>query len=497
MDTNSHNDPTIVSNPGTEKEELSMDNALLKKLREVVERNLKNEQFSVEDLAEEVAYSRSQLHRKLHHLTGQSCSQFIRAIRLEHSLDYLRKDVGTVSEIGYRVGFQSSSYFIKCFHQHYGFPPGEVKNKELEGWFQREERRSPEPHDETLKVLSQPLESLHPASSESLILEIFEEMVRHKASLEKFLIVDEEEGETVDIRLLAYQMIKSYPWPIGVEIRRLFSGELRQPGELRFNQLQKTIRRCLKLTGFILVSQLVDLVARGDIRMEDNPASELEKSFKNLGAESIIKLIKVSTGLINSVKKDLFIEDLVKGFDDSFYLQLRDWIDLDSEEKNGEGYEELCGSLEQVLLFVLKKLACMVQYKLVNVSAIKVLKGRFETASFEHEFHILNSTDAEFKVHEEIMEEYADSNAVLLMKSIKDPKTFLNLSPLVIDTHGESVRTGDKSHLKKDIFLFDKFDNGELIYNGSEVKSVNNLKVLDSYEKLIEEYQEMLNLITK
>ena len=102
-----------------------MSQVFLQKLREVVEKNLDNEQFGVNDLAREAGMSRSQIHRKLQELTGQSTTQFIREIRLQHAMKLLRKQVGTVTEIAYRVGFNSPAYFSKCFHDYYGFPPVE------------------------------------------------------------------------------------------------------------------------------------------------------------------------------------------------------------------------------------------------------------------------------------------------------------------------------------------------------------------------------------
>jgi TolB-like protein/AraC-like DNA-binding protein/Tfp pilus assembly protein PilF len=109
-----------------------MDRAFLQKLRRIVEKNLEDENFGVQDLAHEVGMSRSQIHRKLRELSNQSTTQFIREIRLEHAMELLRDQVGTVSEIAYRVGFSSPTYFSKCFHEYYGFPPGEAIHKGTE-----------------------------------------------------------------------------------------------------------------------------------------------------------------------------------------------------------------------------------------------------------------------------------------------------------------------------------------------------------------------------
>ncbi|TRZ43703.1 helix-turn-helix domain-containing protein [Robertkochia solimangrovi] len=100
----------------------------LQKLKMIILENLENEDFSVEELAELIGLSRSQLHRKLKSQRGLSISQFIREVRLEEALKMLKKDVATTSEIAYRCGFNSPSYFHKCFHKYFGYTPGEIKD---------------------------------------------------------------------------------------------------------------------------------------------------------------------------------------------------------------------------------------------------------------------------------------------------------------------------------------------------------------------------------
>ena len=104
-----------------------MDQLLLDRLNEAIENNLDNEQFGVEELAKESGLSRSQLNRKLNSLTGQSASQLIREFRLKKAKELLQDDVATVAEVSYLVGFGSPSYFSTCFHDFFGYPPGEVK----------------------------------------------------------------------------------------------------------------------------------------------------------------------------------------------------------------------------------------------------------------------------------------------------------------------------------------------------------------------------------
>ena len=101
--------------------------AFLRKLTEEVEANMRNEQFSVEELADRMCMSRSHLHRKLKQSTGQSVNQFIREHRLQRAMLILREGDKTVSQVAFEVGFGSPSYFTTCFTEYYGYPPGEAR----------------------------------------------------------------------------------------------------------------------------------------------------------------------------------------------------------------------------------------------------------------------------------------------------------------------------------------------------------------------------------
>lgn len=90
--------------------------------------NVSNELFGVSELAELMHMSRSNLLRKIKKHTQLSASQFIRQVRLQKGMEMVKEDKLTISEISYQVGFGSTSYFIKCFREHYGYPPGEVVN---------------------------------------------------------------------------------------------------------------------------------------------------------------------------------------------------------------------------------------------------------------------------------------------------------------------------------------------------------------------------------
>lgn len=93
---------------------------------------MEDENFGVAELADKVGMSRSNLLRKVQKLTGLSVAVFIRQVRLHRAKALLQESSFNVSEVSYKVGFNSTSYFIKCFREHYGYPPGEEAKRASE-----------------------------------------------------------------------------------------------------------------------------------------------------------------------------------------------------------------------------------------------------------------------------------------------------------------------------------------------------------------------------
>lgn len=121
----------------------SIDKEFLQKITEIIEENISNEKFGVSDLADKIGMSRSNLLRKVKKLTSLSVSQFIRNVRLEHAKEMMEEGIYAVSQVTYKVGFSSTSYFIKCFREYYGYPPGEVGKREIEENEAFEDTRGP------------------------------------------------------------------------------------------------------------------------------------------------------------------------------------------------------------------------------------------------------------------------------------------------------------------------------------------------------------------
>jgi len=102
-----------------------IDEAFLTKAINFVEENMAREDFSIEHLYKELAMSRSLLHKKLKALTNHSSSEFINDIRLRNAARLLKQKSGSISEIAYRVGYNSISYFNVSFKKKFGVTPTE------------------------------------------------------------------------------------------------------------------------------------------------------------------------------------------------------------------------------------------------------------------------------------------------------------------------------------------------------------------------------------
>jgi signal transduction histidine kinase/ligand-binding sensor domain-containing protein/DNA-binding response OmpR family regulator len=107
----------------SEVEVPSMDEKLVSDAVKLVEENLANGDFSVEEMSRKLAMSRVQLYKKLYSLTGKTPIEFIRFIRIQRGAQLLRKSKYTVSEVAYQVGFNNPKYFAKHFKDEFNMLP--------------------------------------------------------------------------------------------------------------------------------------------------------------------------------------------------------------------------------------------------------------------------------------------------------------------------------------------------------------------------------------
>ena len=336
------------------------------------------------------------------------------------------------------------------------------------------------------------------ADTKTIIETVFQAMVSHRPRLARFLEADDD-GEAIDVRELADQVVKGFPYPIGEELRRLFSSEHQRPDRGRLDQLFKTIERTLQFTAFVLFSQLLeDGSAPADGRV--GPLCERLLKPGGLTMGDFAYFINALGDCFRDAERVPFMPELAAVLNKDFYARLNFW----TPERNAIGHylinldageiERRCVEYSERLAAILADLAFLVKYPLVSMVEIRVEKTKGSPVRFSHQIKTLSSASSN-PSSEALCDTFSDSHAVLLLKSMKDPpNAFLNLSPLIIDTHQEELVSREQVEtIKKDLFLFSRRDrDGRLRYVGTTVTEQCDLRHLPCYSRLQAEFGDYL-----
>ncbi len=106
---------SIASNP--------VDEAFISRMNDIILEHIEDEEFSIDNMAEIMNISRSNLYRKIRGVSQMAPNEFIRLFRLKRAVDLLNEGEYRINEICYLVGFNSPSYFAKCFQKQFGVSP--------------------------------------------------------------------------------------------------------------------------------------------------------------------------------------------------------------------------------------------------------------------------------------------------------------------------------------------------------------------------------------
>lgn len=101
------------------------DKEFIEKLNDEIGKHIQEVDFSIDILAEIMCMSRSNFYRKIRGVTGMSPNDYLKMIRLKTAAELLLRQEYRINEIFELVGFNTSSYFIKCFKKQFGVPPRE------------------------------------------------------------------------------------------------------------------------------------------------------------------------------------------------------------------------------------------------------------------------------------------------------------------------------------------------------------------------------------
>jgi signal transduction histidine kinase/ligand-binding sensor domain-containing protein/DNA-binding response OmpR family regulator len=107
-----------------------IDEEFVQELEEVIEKNLSEPEFNVEDMGKKLYMSRATLYRKIYALSGKTPSEFLRSYRLKRAAQLLASNFGSVTEVAFEVGFSNRNYFTKCFKEQFHQLPSDYKESQ-------------------------------------------------------------------------------------------------------------------------------------------------------------------------------------------------------------------------------------------------------------------------------------------------------------------------------------------------------------------------------
>lgn len=344
--------------------------------------------------------------------------------------------------------------------------------------------------------------------NEKFVTQLFDEMARAKPSLAKYLPDEGNDllSEVPDYRELSNVITKEFPWPIGVELRRLLSGSMEELSRGRLDQILRTYERTLQVLSFILVIDLYENLSNGrELTISDGFREEFNKRFRTLTLGDYVWLISSISNIFRKNELSFFIDEMNELFTKSFIkkagflVQDRNELSHYLVNLNLDDIELRCVEYFDVLGELIKELAFLIKYPMITIPEITVKKHRKSEGEFAHHIMLLNSSSSAFFGITKGYRTYTASPSVLFYTNAKDiPSSSLNMSPLIIDTHYEATDSAAKRlKLRKDVYLYSKWEEKKekIYFVGTEATDKPDISLVSFYEILKEELADIFNTI--
>jgi len=105
------------------------DKDFMDQLLKIIDDKLEDQELNIDYVSKEIGVSQSKLYKKIKDITGQSSNEFIRTIRLKKSMEIMTREDVSISEVMYRVGISSNSYFTTAFKKEFGITPSKFQQQ--------------------------------------------------------------------------------------------------------------------------------------------------------------------------------------------------------------------------------------------------------------------------------------------------------------------------------------------------------------------------------
>jgi hypothetical protein len=227
-------------------------------------------------------------------------------------------------------------------------------------------------------------------SNQKLFQTVWQEMVMYKPSLQKVLSSGDDEDENYEQRFIGQMVIKNFPLPIGIELRRLASISLLNTDNQRLEQLYVTLEQELRFIAYILISQLWNEKKLERIVIPESFGKIFRQRIYLRNIENYIGIIQSVTNLFEERAVEFFVPEIREKMNEEFLGK----FDFPVPGKYSEGsyiisnnpelIERSCAGVEEKLIQLLKNLSFLANYKLVSVLQIKIVKPKYQQPKYNH-----------------------------------------------------------------------------------------------------------------
>lgn len=115
--------------PDTAELAIKTEDAFMIKVREILEKNIGNEEYDINNLCRELAVSHAQLYRKFKSISNQTIAGYFKLLRLHKAKELLSRPELNITQVAFTVGFKNLSHFSREFTQQFGQSPKELRKQ--------------------------------------------------------------------------------------------------------------------------------------------------------------------------------------------------------------------------------------------------------------------------------------------------------------------------------------------------------------------------------
>ncbi len=281
------------------------------------------------------------------------------------------------------------------------------------------------------------------------------------------------------------KIIESFPWPIGKELSTLFSSSYSQRNQTRLLKIFRVSERIAQFFSYCWLVQLWDAKHKDP---ELVLSVDFVAQFQNFSKPTIGTYL----GIIRSASRILFEAGLPIFFKEDNIRERTEKLVKSIEKLTAVRNKELhfkeeifCEDAEEILANIMVAAAFIANYPMVSVKGINVDKHKLSDAVYVHKIDQLNSQRSEFSGGTIKLNEFSDSYSVMMVENLQSMGSFLNLSPLVINTEPFLAERG-RSKVLHGLYLYSEGRDNHTKYsfvNGSEIHGLSDMPAKDVFAK--------------